>query len=199
MRSPIDQLSAIARAVHARGRGGRGLPAGLAFSDHARWGDPLALIARLPRGFGFVLRHGGQPALIAQSRAIARICRRRGIKLLIGADIALARRLRADGVHLPERLAGQAHRVPKRWIVTVAWHPATAAAPPNVADAIVMSPVFPSRSPSARLTLGPRLAERAARRVGLPCYALGGVTAKTARGLVSRHWIGLAAIDGFRI
>jgi thiamine-phosphate pyrophosphorylase len=198
MRSPVDQLSAAARAVHARSQGGRGLPPGLAFTDPARWGDPLRLIARLPRGFGLVLRHGGEPGLIAQAPAIARACRRRGIKLLVGADIVLARRLRADGVHLPERLAWSASRTPKTWIVTAAWHPATGKPAPRGVDALVISPLFPSRSPSAGRPLCPRRAEAAARQAGLPCYALGGVTAKTARALKARIWVGLAGIDGFR-
>lgn len=156
------------------------------------------MIARLPRGFGVVFRHGGRPALIAQAGPIARACRRRGVKLLIGADIALARRLRADGVHLPERLKHLAAKLPRCWLVTVAWHPLQRRRPPRGADALIVSPLFDSRSVSAITALGGRAAHRAAQRAGLPCYALGGLTAATARRLKARTWIGLAAVDGFR-
>ncbi|MFZ4069936.1 MAG: thiamine phosphate synthase [Caulobacterales bacterium] len=203
MRSPSDQLSACARAVHARSRDGRGLPPGLAFTDPARWGDPLAMIARLPRGFGVVLRHGGEASLRAQAAAIARACRRRGVRLLIGADIELARRVRADGVHLPERLSRTAANLPQRWIVTAAWHPAaqrrkTQRPKAHGVDALVVSPIFASRSASATRPIGARRAHAAATRAGLPCYALGGLTATTARRLTARAWAGVAAVDGFR-
>jgi thiamine-phosphate pyrophosphorylase len=157
------------------------------------------MIARLRRGFGVVLRYGGDPALKAQAPAIARACRRKGVLLLIGADIRLARQLRADGVHLPERLAYMAARLPEHWIVTVAWHPAARRVPARSADALVISPVFSSRSASATKPLGARRAHIAVQRAELPCYALGGLTGRTTRRLKAREWAGIAAVDGFRI
>jgi thiamine-phosphate pyrophosphorylase len=130
-------------------------------------------------------------------RLLARV-RSRGGLLLIGQDAALARRIRADGVHLPERLAARAaalKRARPRWIVTSAAH-SPRAARASRADAVVLSPAMPSRSPSAGAPLGPlRLALRV-RAAGKPAYALGGVNNKTARRLRDAGLIGLAAVEG---
>jgi thiamine-phosphate pyrophosphorylase len=198
MRSPAAQLVAAASAVHARAGKPRGLPAALFFTDPARIADPAAIIAKLPRGCGIVIRHFGQPNAIAQAAELAKIARRRGLIVLIGADRNLARRLRADGVHLPERLAHLAKRLPDKWLVTAAWHPDQRRPPPRYADAAVVSALFASQSPSAARALGARGAERAAKLAGRPCYGLGGLTPRTTRALSNRAWVGLAAVDGFR-
>jgi thiamine-phosphate pyrophosphorylase len=198
MRSPAARLAAAAAAVHARAANGHWLPTGLFFTDPDRIADPAAVIARLPRGFGVVIRHFGRPAAVAAIAALVQLARRRGVKVLIGADIGLARRLRADGVHLPERLAHLARHLPPRWTVTVAWHPRARRRPPRQVDALVISPLFASASASAGRPLGHRDADKAAQRAGLPCYGLGGMTPRTARALRSRTWIGIAAVEGFR-
>lgn len=126
----------------------------------------------------------------------------RGLVLLVGADPALAARLGADGVHLPERLLHLApglRRSRPGWLVTGAAHGAAALARVRrfKLDAAVVSPVFASRSPSAGRALGPvRFASLARGARGLPVYALGGVTAKTAPRLIGAGAAGLAAVDG---
>jgi thiamine-phosphate pyrophosphorylase len=177
----------------------KALPALLFFTDPARTPDPEAVAARLPRGAGVVYRHFGAPDGEAQARRLLAIARERGLKLLVGQDAALARRIGADGVHLPERLAHRAaalKRANPRWIVTSAAH-SLAAARASQADAVVLSVAFPSRSPSAGAALGPiRLAARV-RAAGRPAYALGGVNMKTARRLSDAGLVGLAAVDAF--
>lgn len=154
----------------------------------------------LPRGAGIVFRHFGAADAEARGRRLKAIARRRGLVLLIGADVDLARRLDADGVHLPERnltRAGPLRRIRPDWIVTCAAHSVRAARQAD-ADAVVMSTAFPSRSPSAGRALGPlRLALRA-RAAGRPAYALGGITQRNAPRLLATGIVGLAAVDGLR-
>ena len=92
------------------------------FTDPERTPDPAAIAATLPRGAAVVYRHFGA----ADREAVARVLRQlRGLVVLIGADAALAARVGADGVHLPERLAHQAGALKRSrpgWIVTVAAH-----------------------------------------------------------------------------
>jgi thiamine-phosphate pyrophosphorylase len=172
------------------------LPALLFFTDPQRTPDVAAVARRLPRGSAIVLRTFGAADSEAQARALKPIVRARGLKLLIGQDAGLALRVRADGVHLPERLAhraGPLKRAHPGWLVTVAAHSAAAARVPK-ADAVVISAVFASRSASAGVPLGPiRLASIAR---GRPAYALGGVNNKTARRLIDAGLIGLAAVEG---
>lgn len=115
--------------------------------------------------------------------------------LLIGADEALAQAVRADGVHLAERQTRRRRRF--KGLVTAAAHSRRAAARASAAgaEAVLLSPVFPSRSPSAGRALGALKARRLARLCALPCYALGGVNARTARKLRDSGFIGLAAVD----
>ena len=104
----------------------KALPAVLFFTDPVRTPDPEAVAARLPRGTGIVYRHFGASDAEARARRLTTIARDRGLVLLIGADAALARRVGADGVHLPERLAHLAtplKRAHPRWLVTSAARP----------------------------------------------------------------------------
>ncbi|MEO8927091.1 MAG: thiamine phosphate synthase [Caulobacteraceae bacterium] len=138
---------------------------------------------------------------VARGLALARQARRHGLVFLVGADARLAVRLRADGVHLPQRLTarpGAIKALRRRFLVTAAAHdlPAARRARRAGVDAIVISPVFPSASPSAGRPLGVLRFAALVRRAGLPAYALGGVNAKTARRLTGSGAAGLAAIEG---
>lgn len=139
----------------------------------------------------------------AEGRRLKAIARRRGLKLLVGADAALAAKLGADGVHLPERWAAKSRRIKAAhpgWIVTCAAHSPAAVRRAGAfgADAAVLSTAFPSRSPSAGPPIGPVRMALIARSAGLPVYALGGVNMKTARRLKDAGLVGLAAVEGLR-
>lgn len=181
--------------------GRKALPPLLFFTDPERTPDAEAIARTLPAGSAIVFRAFGAPDAEAQGRRLAAVARRCGLKLLVGADLSLARRLGADGVHLPERLAHRAAAIKAahpRWIVTAAAHSLRAARSAQGADAVVVSAIFPSNSPSAGSPMGiPRLAGlvRQARR---PVYALGGVRDENARRVISAGAKGLAAVEGLR-
>jgi len=181
----------------------KGLPTLLFFTDPARTPDPEAIAERLPRGAGVVFRAFGAADAAARGARLARISRQGELKLLVGADAGLAVKLGADGVHLPERLAHRARRLKAAhpaWIVTAAAHSAAGArrALAFGADAVVVSAVFASASPSAGAPIGPIRLAILVRRAGGPVYALGGVDNKKARLLKDTGLIGLAAVDAFR-
>jgi thiamine-phosphate pyrophosphorylase len=172
----------------------------LLFTDPARTPDAAATARQLPRGAGVVYRAFGAADAIEKGQALASVCRRRGLILLVGADPALAVRLGADGVHLPERLtfrAGQIRALGRRFRITAAAHSLAAARRASIAgvDVVVLSPVFPSRSPSAGRPLGPFVLARIVQGAGAPVYALGGVNARTGRRLKLTGAAGLAAVE----
>lgn len=183
-------------------RGARkALPPLLFFTDPARTPDAEAIAATLPPGSAVVFRAFGAADAEAQGRRLLTICRAHRLKLLVGADARLAARIGAHGVHLPERLAFCARAVRRPgWIVTAAAHSERAAhhALAAGADAIVVSTVFTSHSPSAGAPIGPVRLARLAQAVKGPAYALGGVTNETARRLVDAGLVGLAAVEGLR-
>jgi thiamine-phosphate pyrophosphorylase len=176
----------------------------LFFTEPARTPIPERIVARLPRGSAVVFRAFGAPDALARGKRIGAAARGRGVVLMVGLDGALAARLGADGVHLPERLAGKAGLVRalrRRFLVTAAAHdlPAALRARRAGVDAIVVSPVFPSRSPSAGRAIGVRGFCGLARAARMPAYALGGVNARTARRLAGSGAAGLAAIEGLAL
>jgi thiamine-phosphate pyrophosphorylase len=179
------------------------LPAVIFFTDPARTPDAEAIAAGLPRGSAIVFRPFGAADAVGQGLRLKAIARRRGLRLLVGADAQLAMRLGADGVHLPERMAAKSRRLKRAhpgWIVTCAAHSLAAARRAGAAgaDAAVVSAVFESRSPSAGPPIGPLRLALLVRRAGAPVYGLGGIDAKTARRLKAAGLVGLAAVEGLR-
>ena len=169
-------------------------------TDPARIPDPEAVAARLPAGSAVVFRAFGAPDAVARGRRLAAIARRRSLVLLAGADPILAGAIGAGGVHLPERLshrAGGVRRDRPRWIVTAAAHDVRAIrrAFAAGADAVVVSPVFESRSPSAGRPLGPTRFAALVRAAKGPVYALGGIDAVTARRLLGSGAVGIAMVE----
>lgn len=202
-RTSLDQLWATARALKRRSRARKPLPPLLFVTDPDRTPDPAAIAARLPRGAGVIFRAFGAPDAPGQAARLAAIARRRGLVFLIGADEGLAARSGAHGVHLPERLASTLRRLKARhprWLVTAAAHsPAAVRRAARLgADAVLLSTVFESRSPSAGRPIGPVRLAAIARSVRVPVYALGGVDMKNARRLLASGVAGIAAVDAFR-
>jgi thiamine-phosphate pyrophosphorylase len=173
----------------------------LLFTDPQRTPDPVAAAQRLPAGSGVVYRAFGAPDAGKVAGDLRQVARARGLVLLIGADLALAQACDADGVHLPERLAHLAGRLRRRrpglWVTTAAHSlPAARRALALGADAVVVSAVFPSNSPSAGRPLGPLRLATLVRAAGGPVYGLGGVNTKNARRLLASGVVGLAAVEG---
>jgi thiamine-phosphate pyrophosphorylase len=173
------------------------LPRLLFLTDPDRTPDPEAILATLPPDDGVIYRPFGAANAVEQGRRLATIARRRGLTLLAGADADLAEAIGAQGVHLPERLA---HQLPALraahpgWILTAAAHgPGGLVA----ADALLVSPVFPSNSPSAGAPLGVEAFTDLVAAAPAPVYALGGVTAATAARLEFSGAAGLAGIEAF--
>lgn len=187
-------LAAQAQRLN-RAAGAPAIPALYFLTDPTRVADPLAVAKRLPRGAAVVYRHFGAPERVRTALALARLCRARRLVLLIAADPALAQRVGAQGVHWPEsRLPAQRTTA---GLVTVAAHSAAAAARAKAfgADAVMLSPVFSTRSASGHTPLGLFHASQIARAAGLPTIALGGIDPARARRLAGRGFAGIAAVD----
>jgi thiamine-phosphate pyrophosphorylase len=174
------------------------LPRLLFLTDPDRTPDPDAIVETLPPEVGVIYRPFGAPDAVDRGRHLVAIARRRGLTLLAGADPELALAIGAAGLHLPERLAD---RLPAlraahpEWILTAAAHGPEAIR--AEADALLVSPVFPSNSPSAGGPLGVEAFTALVAASKAPVYALGGVTAATAPLLADTGAAGLAGIEAF--
>ena len=181
------------------------MPPLILMTDAARMPEPAPFVAALPAGSAVILRHyeiGDREPL---AKALVRLCRARGLKLLIAADVRLAHAVGADGIHLPEALVrcdptqARARRGPG-WIVTAAAHGPRALrqAWRAGADAVLLAPVFATASHPGRMALGPLRFAALCRASPIPVYALGGVTAENAKRLAHSGAAGIAAIGAFQ-
>ena len=200
-------LTKVAQRLNRRFRQERGgdLPPVLMLTDERRLPDPVAALGNLPRGSAVILRHYSLPA--PDRRALGEALRTetaaRNMRLLVAADATMARDLDADGLHVPEGMIGRLHRWRQAGrfdLVTTAVHslPAMQRAVRAGADALLLSPVFPTGSHPGASSLGPVRAALWLGRVTAPVYALGGVSDQTAQRLLPFGFAGLAAVGAFR-
>ncbi|ODT00407.1 MAG: thiamine phosphate synthase [Erythrobacter sp. SCN 62-14] len=151
-------------------------------------------LAALPRGSGLIYRHYHltDSERLARFRGLRRAARARG-HLVILADSALtAREWGADGIYGSPRAL-----VPRRAALL---HLATVHNPREIAlanrlgaDAMLLSPVFATRSHPGGQWLGQVRFRLLAHLARAPVIALGGMTRQRARTLGWPRW---AAIDG---
>lgn len=188
-------------AIRGQGRKASALPRRLLVTDATRLADPLPAIARLKPGDGVLFRHYELvPARrLALGRKIAALCRQQGLVLLVAGDARLARRLGADGLHLPQGMVAGMVRRPRQQHLTAAAHDAAAVARAARAGAaaVLVSPAFATASHPGAVGLGAvrfaALATLAARH-GLGVYALGGMSQARLRRLQGLPLSGFAAI-----
>jgi len=158
-----------------------------------RMGDALwTALGRLPPGSGVIFRHYRSEDRRALFERVRQIARRRRLILLLAGSPRQAAAWRADGAH-----GRSPYRRASRPLVRTA--PAHDARELGAArgHAVLVSPVFPTRShPDAR-PLGTLQFAVLARRSALPVIALGGVDARTYRRLARLGSYGWAAIDAF--
>ncbi|HTN14353.1 MAG TPA: thiamine phosphate synthase [Sphingomonadaceae bacterium] len=150
-------------------------------------------LQRLPRGSGFIYRHYHlEPAeRIARFRTLARIARARGIIAVLADSALTATEWGAGGIYGAPRALW-----PRRQHLRLATvHSLREIGAANMlgADAMLLSPVFPTRSHPGGATLGPLRFRLLAQRAKVPVIALGGMAPRKAQRLQWARW---AAIDG---
>ena len=165
------------------------------FTDARRLPDPLAAVSRLPGKLcGVVFRHDGDPQRAELGRALARLCRARGLPLVVAGDWRLAAALRA-GLHLR---GGRKPAHAPRWrgLVTSSAHGVVELRRARQAGArlVFLSPAFVTASHPGVGPLGPARWGRLAGRGGHSAAALGGIDGETIRRLPRRTCAGAGAI-----
>lgn len=167
----------------------------------------------LPRGSGFIFRHYHLDPATRRPRfdALARIARARGHMVVLAGTAKEARRWGADGSYGASgpittcasggKWTGPYHCTrspPARGcgLILATAHSLRQIARCRGADAILLSPVFPTRSHPGARALGPLRFHLLAARARVPVIALGGMNPARARRLRHARW---AAIDGLAI
>jgi len=195
------RVAATLERTRLRGNPAQHLPTVFFITDPDRTLHPVTVAERLPRGTGVIFRTFGHAGSETVAFRLAETARRRGLILLIGADASMAARVGAHGVHLPERDLRLAPGIRQRrpdWLITGAAHSSRALirAEASGVDAVLLSAIFPSNSPSAGRPIGPVRLALMARSIKTPVFALGGVNGRTAARLVGTGSSGFAAAEG---
>ena len=195
------KLARYAGRLNARCRAGR-VPSLILMTDDTLDADWMEAVRALPARSALILRRRDARVRAADAKLLRPLCREKRLSLLIADDIDLASRCGADGVHVPEakaHLIGRARHLNPNWIVTTSAHDAAAlvAAERHAADAVLVSPVFPTRSHAGAGHLGVTVLASLVGQSPLPVIALGGITAENVLLLQAVPLAGIALIRGW--
>ncbi|RZA12071.1 MAG: thiamine phosphate synthase [Lysobacteraceae bacterium] len=183
--------------MHKRQTRPQYLPAIWLLSDARNDAVLETLLRQSRQRIGFVFRHYhlAPDARRARYRQLKQIADRRGHLTILSGSAAMAERWRAHGYYAPAR-----RLTPKRTsllaIATAHDIAEIAAANRAGADAVMLSPVFATRSHPGARGLGGLRFLLLARHAAMPVIALGGMNPERARRLRWPQW---AAIDGLSL
>ena len=150
-------------------------------------------LAKLPRGSGFIYRHYHLPsgARLARFLELARIARTRDHLVILADSAQTAGEWGADGIYGAPRMLGRREGLLR--LATAHGLREIGDANRAGADAVLLSPVFVTRSHPEAKPLGPLRFRLLSALSQAPVIALGGMT---GRGADRLEWPLWAAIDG---
>lgn len=138
------------------------------------------------------------------ARQIMQVCRQKNHKIIIGKNLALATKLRADGVHFSDNdklPLGALNRqnLPKKFIFSFACHNFLSVLKSQQlkADFIFISPIFVTKSHPNVAALGLMALSKIIRTNKTPIFALGGVNKTNINALKKLGTQGFGAIELF--
>ena len=172
-------------------------------TDRDRTPDIINRIKKLPPGAAIIYRHFGADNRYEMAKTLRQLTFVNQQQLLIGNDPELAIFCGADGVHFrrdPDLLAPilWRSRCPA-WIISMAGLKGSQAyrGDLSILDGLLISSVFPSRSPSAGHPLGLKRFTDMCRTLPVPVMALGGIDKNNAGLLNESGAAGLAGVQNF--
>ncbi len=179
------------------------LPKVIIIFDDELFDRKKLLKLKIPKKSAFLLRSYETKKRKKIAKQLLKFCKMKKIKLLIGSDIKLAEDINAHGIHFPEYMIKKKKinwiriknaKPNKKWIITTAAHNVQAlkkAEDLNI-DAVLLSPVFPSKSHPNSKSLGLNKFSKIVKKTKLPIYALGGINIKNVKSLIETDIIGYA-------
>ena len=144
----------------------------------------LALEKQLKNGLKLIqLReHLCEPISMRLPRQVISLVHEYGAKMLLNSDLALAKKLGADGVHFPSlalmKLTQKPENLPSNFLFAASCHNVEelAHAQQLGLDFVVLSPVKATKSHEGAETLGWQKITQLIENITIPVYALGGMT-----------------------
>ena len=137
------------------------------------------------------------------AQKISNLARNRGLKILVGKDLVLAKKIKADGVHFSDfdKLPFSLLK-PRSFIFSFSCHSLKSflGSQRLKPDMIFISPIFPTSSHKETKSLGLQCLIKiiTKNRNALPIYALGGVNSTNIKSLKKLGLAGFGAINFFQ-
>ncbi len=195
-------IASVAHVLNARNQTAA-LPALLAMTDTLRCPDPSKLLPLFPKGSALIYRNGDHPDRFAIGLSLRLACQDAHIPFIWAGDAGGAIAIDADGLHLrdqPESRLREAslwrQHAPDRLLLAAA-HSETSLqdAAAIHADAVLLSPVFPTQTHPGEPNLGLTQFIALCHACTIPVYALGGITDDNCADLLDTPCVGIAGID----
>jgi len=139
---------------------------------------------------------------LRQASELAGRCHQHGVLFIVNDDADLARRARADGVHLGREdltVAQARELLGPRAVIGVSCYnelPRALAAEAAGADYVAFGRFFPSRTKPQAVPAGLDLLRDARRKLRIPIVAIGGITPENGASLIAAGADALAVIEG---
>lgn len=172
-------------------------------TDDVRLSDPMPLLGALPPASAVIVRDRDPGRGLARASALAASRRRGGTLVLAALGRPPLSGAGIDGYHMPEKDVAAwtrtaIHRL-RPGLLTAAAHDGRAIrrAWRAGADAVLLSPVLPTRSHPGARALGLMRLAALIRQSPLPVYALGGIDAMDIRRVRGTGVAGIAGIGLF--
>ena len=138
----------------------------------------------------------------AEAAMLVRVCRKRGVPLIVNDDVELALQIDADGVHLGREdtaLSSARAALGKDFIIGVSCYNQVGlaeAAQANGADYVAFGSMFASTTKPDATQAEFSTLERARHRIHLPIVAIGGITPDNGGSLLEAGVDMLAVVTG---
>lgn len=192
-------LPALARDHRHRTCTGIKVPRFVLMTDDERLPDPSMLIPLLPQGAAVIVRSKLPEKRDSLAQHISSICRRHHVSMLISYEQP-PQILVCDGVHIPETSRSNWSRRDfwrlRPSLITTSAHSLKAAHLAGAwgADAVLLSPIAPTKSHPNGNSLGFWRGARIQRQTEIPAIALGGIDLKSVRRIFDLGFGGCAGI-----
>lgn len=175
------------------------------FTDRKKISDFKKTIQNLPRDAVIIIREYDLPKNEREDFAIkiAKLARNQGLRVLVGKDLNLAKKIKADGVHFSDfdKLPLRILRV-RNFIFSFACHNLASVikAKKLQPDMLFISPIFPTTSHENTKPRGILYLAKIVTKYKniFPIYALGGVNHNNIKSLRKLGIAGFGAINFFK-
>jgi len=182
------------------------------FTDRKKISNFEKVIENLPKNSAIIIREYDLNKKDREdfARKIVTFARPKGLKIIVGKDFSLARKIKADGIHFSDfdKLPLQFLKkksFPKKFIFSFACHSEKSFLKshqfqPNL---IFITPIFPTTSHAGTKTLGLKNLAKITFKKRNPhyfaphIYALGGISSNNIKSLTKFNLSGFGAIDLF--